>query len=94
MTSLLNCVNSYDFVLFALAKEYFKIADFARSIEFFEQLIQKNKNYTGAYYHFALALREQGLEEKAMEIIHRGIEICKETNQTHDRNELLTLLES
>ena len=94
LTKLLKGENTEDFVLFALAKEYDKIGEHQRSIQFFEKLINQNKEYTGAYYHLALALRASGLEDKALETIHHGIDICQSTNKIHDKNELESLIDA
>ena len=79
------------FLLFAIAKEYEKVQDFAMTIQWLEQLKRKDPSYGGLYYHLALAYNELVEHTMAMAVCDSGIEVLKASNNIHLLKELENL---
>lgn len=80
------------FLLFALAKEYEKLDNLTKAIEFYEKVVQNDSNYTGVYYHLGAAQAELGEKEKAINTYKEGISICKSVGDQHALSELKSVL--
>lgn len=62
-------------VMFGLAKEYEKLGDYPRVIEFLENYLAKFDDEGNAYGVLANAYLQSGNREKAIKIYRRGIDV-------------------
>lgn len=76
------------FVLFALAKEYEKLEDQKKALEYYLKLLEVDINYVGAYYHLGKLYELQGLIEKAFFTYKKGMLIAKKAGDQHALSEL------
>ena len=76
------------FLLFALAKEYEKMGDDDKALEYYLQIREYDPGYVGLYYHLGkLYLRKNELET-AIETYKTGMEIAKKAGDQHAFSEL------
>ena len=79
------------FNLYALGLEYLKEnSDQAKF--YFDKLLKNHELYVPAYYHAGLLYSERGETEKAIEILKKGIMICRGQQDFKTQRELQTLL--
>jgi len=76
------------FLKHALALEYIKSGDDKSARLVFEELLTANPAYLGSYYHLAQLLERQELEQEAILVYEKGMEIAKEQNDQHAYSEL------
>jgi Tfp pilus assembly protein PilF len=76
------------FVQHALALEYVKAGDDAEAKALFENILNRDENYIGSYYHLAKLLERNDEKESAIEWYQKGILKAKENNDVHAYNEL------
>jgi len=81
------------FLLFALAKEFVKQNESQKALDLYQQLIETNPNYTGAYLHFGQLHEQLGDTANAESIYRQGIAVCENLKAYHDMNELRGALE-
>lgn len=81
--------ESSSFLRFALAKEYEKIEDFERALLCYEQVVQRDPEYAGVYYHYAGLLMEMEQHEKGFQVYDKGIAICQKLGDHHALSELI-----
>jgi Tfp pilus assembly protein PilF len=82
-----------NFLQHALALEYVKIGhdDSARSL--FEEILNRDQNYIGSYYHLAKLLERCGEQELALLWYEKGMAAAKAAGDQHAFNELQTAYE-
>lgn len=80
------------FIMYAIAKEYEKLGNYAETIYFFEKIIKNNPDYLAVYYHFAKNLLEINDFDKAKLILKNGIDIAKNKKDIKTLAELNNLL--
>ena len=78
------------FLLFAIAKEHEKLKAYEKAKSFYQDLIQKDQEYVGAYYHLGKLYEEEEVFSLALETYNIGIEIAKKINDQHSLQELST----
>jgi tetratricopeptide (TPR) repeat protein len=88
LISLLEESPSDSFVLFALAKEYQNINENEKAKHYYEVLLSSDENYVGAYYHLGGLLADEGLEDQALEVYSKGINIATAIKDLHSLAEL------
>ncbi len=76
------------FVLFAIAKEYEKLDDDEKALEYYLKLLEIDVNYVGAYYHLGKWYENQDLVKKAFFTYKEGMAIAKKAGDTHALSEL------
>lgn len=76
------------FVQHALALEYIKLGDDATARTYFEQILSRDEQYIGSYYHLAKLLERNGATEEAIQVYEKGMEIAKGAGDNHAFNEL------
>ena len=76
------------FLQHALALEHIKIGEEAKARELFENLLKKDENYTGSYYHLAKLLEQNDEKENALKWYQLGMLKAKESGDLHTYNEL------
>ena len=76
------------FVQHALALEYVKLGDDAEVRKLFENLLARDENYIGSYYHLGKLLERTGETEKAIACYEKGMQVAKKVGDNHAYNEL------
>lgn len=76
------------FLMHALALEYIKISEDGQAREIFEDLLSKDSNYVGSYYHLAKLYERLGNEQSAIRVYEKGMEVAKQLNDHHAYSEL------
>lgn len=88
LQSLHNNDPKDSFVRFALAKEYEKLNDFNKALQYYTDLKMDDPDYVGLYYHLAKLLEALDNDEAAMAIYDEGIAIAKKFKDFHALSEL------
>lgn len=87
-------VNPEDsFVQHALALEHIKLGNDAAARDLFEQLLQRDENYIGSYYHLAKLLERNGATDAAVAAYEKGMEMAKKAGDNHAYSELRSAYE-
>lgn len=81
------------FVQHALALEHIKLGDDAAARDLFEQLLQRDENYIGSYYHLAKLLERNGATDAAIAAYEKGMEMAKKAGDNHAYSELRSAYE-
>lgn len=81
------------FVQHALALEYIKQGDDGAALELFEQLLSRNENYIGSYYHLGKLLERQQRRPDAIAWYQKGMLKAREAGDQHAFNELQSAYE-
>lgn len=76
------------FLQHALALEYIKTGEEAVARKLFEDILQRDPNYIGSYYHLAKLLERTGEEKLAIEWYEKGMAAAKAAGDQHSYNEL------
>ncbi len=76
------------FLLFAIAKEYEKIADRPQALVYYQRVVRTDPDYVGVYYHLAKLYEKIEQPEKALEIYATGMDIARRTGDQHALAEL------
>ena len=77
------------FLQHALALEYIKIGEDDKAKELFNEILLREPNYVGSYYHLAKLLERQGDFAEAIAIYDRGMVEAKKAADNHAYNELM-----
>jgi Tfp pilus assembly protein PilF len=76
------------FLQHALALEYIKIGNDQEAKKLFNEILKREPDYIGSYYHLGKLLERIGDTKKAVHIYKKGMEVAKEINDRHSFNEL------
>ena len=76
------------FVQHALALEHVKAGDDAEARKLFENILNKDENYIGSYYHLGKLLERSDEKESAIKWYELGMLKAKENGDMHAYNEL------
>jgi Tfp pilus assembly protein PilF len=76
------------FLKHALALEYIKIGQDGQARALFEEILQRQPDYIGSYYHLAKLLERLGEKAKARACYEKGMEMAQASNDTHSYLEL------
>lgn len=76
------------FLKHALALEYIKLGNDNEGQKFFEEIVAKDPDYIGTYYHLAKLLERKGDNEGAISIYEKGMQIAKKNGERHAYGEL------
>jgi tetratricopeptide (TPR) repeat protein len=79
------------FVLYGLAQEHFKLAQYPQAIEFYDRCIAVDPGYCYAYYHKAKAQEAAGQVEAARATVVVGMKAAKTHGDSHAFSELSAL---
>ena len=77
------------FLQHALALEYIKIGEDDKAKELFNEILIREPNYVGSYYHLAKLLERQGDFAAAIAIYDKGMVEAKKAADNHAYNELM-----
>ena len=81
------------FVQHALALEYIKLGNDAEARKLLEDILNRDENYIGSYYHLAKLLERMNAREEAIQWYEIGMQKYKQVGDTHAYNELLMAYE-
>ena len=81
------------FVQHALALEYVKLGEDEEARRFFENILTKDPNYIGSYYHLAQLLQRMEQKEEAIKWYEQGMLRAKEAGDNHAYSELMAAYE-
>jgi Tfp pilus assembly protein PilF len=81
------------FVQHALALEHVKAGDDAEAKKLFENILGRDENYIGSYYHLGKLLERNDERENAIKWYELGMLKAKENGDIHAYNELNAALE-
>ena len=84
------------FLLYAIALEHKKAAEYPKAIEYFQRVVEKDPLYCAAYQHAAQTHEQAGNISAARESYRLGIEAAAKKGDQHARDEMegaLSMLE-
>jgi len=88
LKELLRLDPADSFVQHALALEYIKLGDDQFAKKIFEELLDREPNYVGSYYHLAKLHERLGNESAAITVYETGMKIATQVGDKHAFNEL------
>ncbi|MFN4893806.1 MAG: tetratricopeptide repeat protein [Bacteroidota bacterium] len=88
LRSLLADQPTDPFLNHALALEEIKVGKDESARELFEQLLERNPDYVGSYYHLGKLHERLGDESKAIAVYEKGMEVAKKLSDNHALSEL------
>lgn len=77
------------FLQHALALEYIKIGNDEDARKLFNEILLREPNYIGSYYHLGKLLERAGEIDNAIKVYERGMEECRKAGDNHAYNELM-----
>jgi Tfp pilus assembly protein PilF len=81
------------FVQHALALEYVKLGNEQEAKRLFENVLQRDENYIGSYFHLAKLLERLNDRESAIRVYEKGMERAKAVGDRHAHSELQSAYE-
>ncbi|MGO8983180.1 MAG: tetratricopeptide repeat protein [Terriglobales bacterium] len=81
------------FARYGLAMEYSKSGQIEAALAEFKTLIEKNPDYTPAYFMAAQTLANASRVDEAKRLLVDGISSARRTNNTHAQSEMTAMLE-
>ena len=93
LTEILATNPDDSFARYGLAMEYSKAGQIDEAIQEFKTLIEKNPDYTPAYFMAAQALANASRIDEAKRWRVDGISSARRTNNTHAQSEMTAMLE-
>lgn len=84
---------SDSFIQHALALEYIKAGDDAEAQKLFENILQRQPEYVGSYYHLAKLFERNGDIESAVKWYEKGMEQAKQKGEDKAYGELRSAYE-
>ena len=94
MLSEILAANPDDsFARYGLALEYSKAGQIEQALQEFKTLIEKNPDYTPAYFMAAQALAKASRVDEAKRMLVDGISSASRTGNTHAQSEMTAMLE-
>lgn len=79
------------FVIYALAKEYESKEEYSLSEERFKEILNKDADYVGMYYHYGKLLWKLSRDEESIAMLDRGIHVAEKLGDKHALGELKQL---
>ncbi len=94
MLSEILAANPEDsFARYGLAMEYSKAGQIDQAVEEFKMLIEKNPDYTPAYFMAAQALAGASRVDEAKRMLVDGVSSARRTGNAHAQSEMTAMLE-
>src|SRR4030088_1041604 len=94
MLSEILAANPEDaFARYGLAQEYSNAGQIEQALQEFKALIEKNPDYTPAYFMAAQPLAKQSGVYEAKRMLVDGISSARRTNNAHAQSEMTAMLE-
>ena len=77
----------------ALALEYVKLGKLDEAETLWTQLLHRDKNYVGSYYHIGKLFEQKGNADSAVKYYREGIAIAAQLSAKHAQSELQQALD-
>ena len=88
INELLKKMPADSFLKHALALEYIKIGNDAQARALFEEILSRDENFVGSYYHLGRLLERNNENKLAIKWYEKGMQVAKEANEMRTYNEL------
>ncbi|HVW95050.1 MAG TPA: tetratricopeptide repeat protein [Mucilaginibacter sp.] len=76
------------FLKYALATEYLRIGQTDKALDYFEDLVNNHRDYSGTYYHLGKLYEALGRREDAIKTYETGMKVTREQRNNHAYSEL------
>ena len=86
---MLSLGGKDSFLQHALALEYIKLGKDGEALAQFNDLLEREPDYVGSYYHKAKLLEKNGKIDEALDTYEKGMEVAKRLNDKHSYSELM-----
>ena len=93
LTEILTANPDDAFARYGLAMEYSKSGAVERALQEFKTLLEKNADYTAAYFMAAQTLANASRVEEAKRMLVDGIASARRTGNQHAQSEMTAMLE-
>jgi predicted Zn-dependent protease len=93
LTEILAASPEDTFARYGLAMEYAKAGQIEQALAEFKTLIEKNPDYTPAYFMAAQTLASADRPDEAKRMLVDGISSARRTGNTHAQSEMTAMLE-
>jgi predicted Zn-dependent protease len=93
LTEILAANPEDSFARYGLAQEYSNSGQIDRAVAEFNTLIQKNPDYTPAYFMAAQALAKASRIDEAKRMLADGVSSARRTGNAHAQSEMTAMLE-
>jgi tetratricopeptide (TPR) repeat protein len=93
LTEILAANPEDTFARYGLAMEYAKAGQIEQALAEFKTLIEKNPDYTPAYFMAAQTLANADRTDEAKRMLVDGVSSARRTGNTHAQSEMTAMLE-
>jgi predicted Zn-dependent protease len=93
LTEILAANLEDTFARYGLAMEYAKAGQIEQALAEFKTLIEKNPDYTPAYFMAAQTLANADRTDEAKRMLVDGVSSARRTGNTHAQSEMTAMLE-
>jgi tetratricopeptide (TPR) repeat protein len=93
LTEILAANPEDTFARYGLAMEYAKTGQIEQALAEFKTLIEKNPDYTPAYFMAAQTLANADRTDEAKRMLVDGVSSARRTGNTHAQSEMTAMLE-
>jgi predicted Zn-dependent protease len=93
LSEILTANPDDSFARYGLAQEYSNAGQFDQALQEFKTLIEKNSDYTPAYFMAAQTLAKADRADEAKRMLVDGISSARRTGNTHAQSEMTAMLE-
>jgi len=93
LSEILSANPEDSFARYGLAQEYSNAGQIDQALQEFTTLIEKNPDYTPAYFMAAQALAKVSRVDEAKRMLVDGISSARRTGNTHAQSEMTAMLE-
>ena len=93
LTEILTATPDDTFARYGLALEYSKVGQTEQALQEFKTLIEKNPDYTPAYFMAAQTLASASRIDEAKRMLVDGISSAVRTGNKHAQSEMTAMLE-
>jgi predicted Zn-dependent protease len=93
LSEILTANPEDSFARYGLAQEYSNAGQIEQALQEFKTLIEKNPDYTPAYFMAAQTLAKASRVDEAKRMLVDGISSARRTNNAHAQSEMTAMLE-
>jgi thioredoxin-like negative regulator of GroEL len=93
LTEILAANPEDSFARYGLAQEYSNSGQIEQAVKEFKTLLEKNPDYTAAYFMAAQALVKDDRTDEAKRMLVDGVSSARRTGNTHAQSEMTAMLE-
>ena len=93
LSEILTANPDDSFARYGLAQEYSNAGQIDQALKEFKTLIEKNPDYTPAYFMAAQTLAKVDRTDEAKRMLVDGISSARRTGNTHAQSEMTAMLE-